>query len=332
MDELILNIQDDKQAELLKAVASNKDGLGDIVSRIVSDTAYSTICKTAYKDTDVAGAVQALIAEPELAGSVSVLKAGKMDEEEKETMKQKEKEMEDEMDKAKMDETLKKACRTALKALNGVKDRMPEEVMKKLMSKAGYGYAPPDEMKKAGKKDEDLGYTVKKDGSGLEFDDTVPDSVRPGLEQLWKANKVAAEEAAELKKSLESERTLLVKERETRLRREYINKAAAFNTLSMKPDEFGVILMKAADTLDEADYLELERVLRAADEGLKNLFKQVGTDIDNGGGEESAVVKLEKAAKQIAKRDGISSEQAFVKALDEHPDLARQERTERATH
>ena len=60
-----------------------------------------------------------------------------------------EKQLEEIAKAAKLSDKGKKACQMALRVLQAVKTDMPKDMMKKLAEMAGYGYAPPEETKKA---------------------------------------------------------------------------------------------------------------------------------------------------------------------------------------
>ena len=215
------------------------------------------------------------------------------------------------------------AVKAALQALKAVESEMPEDMMK-MLAKAG-GFPFPFAKPKPGEEDKTpakKSYDIKKNADGTLDLSGVPEDVRPMVESLWKANEANEVRSINLEKTLKAER-------DERVRKEFVAKAAGFTKLSVDPNKFGLVLMKAADSMEEEDYAELERVLRGADAGLVDLFKQLGTDTDSVEDEEDPTIKLEKAAIAIAKRDGITPQQAFVKAMDENPTLAAQERAQR---
>lgn len=98
---------------------------------------------------------------------------------------------------------------------------------------------------------------------------------------------------------------------------------AEFGALPATPDVVGAILRKSAD--DEG----LMTLLRAANAAFVAMTKSIGKDPDLDDANAPAVVLLEKHAITIAARDGLTKEKAFVKALNEHPELAARERAER---
>jgi len=150
------------------------------------------------------------------------------------------------------------------------------------------------------------------------------------VEELWKANETNAEAIKKAEAKAEETDKILKAERDERLLKEFVTKADGFKNLSVKSDVFGKILKKISAALSDDENKELDRVLKSADDNITNLFKEYGHDNDNDD-DASAVAQLEKAAVTIAKRDGITKEVAFVKAMDENPELAKKELAER-TH
>lgn len=280
-----------------------------------------------------------------------------------------EKQLEEIAKAAKLSDKGKKACQMALRVLQAVKTDMPKDMMKKLAEMAGYGYAPPEETKKANgasntgygmpaeeeeqqkakakakadeeamkakakaKADEETmkaktedknkikyGYKLKKNDDGTPDMSDIPEEMRSIVATLWKQNEESIVKAQALENTLSQER-------EERRTREFVAKAAEFKNLSIKADQFGPIMKKMADKLDEGEFAEVSRLLKSADDSLGVIFKEIGSGMVED--ETNVYSKIEKAAQQIAKRDSITKEQAWVKALDEHPDLAREERLER---
>ncbi len=206
------------------------------------------------------------------------------------------------------------AIKAALKALNTAKAELPKNVMDILSKVSGISKAVSNTL--AG---------IKKNADGSADFSAIPEDMRATVEALWKSNEDANARAEKIEKTLD-------KERNERLNNAYIEKARSFEHLSMDADKFGPILKSISDKLSTDDFSELERVLKAASEGMEKLFKATGSDggDDGDNGDDSAYSKLNKKAEEIAKRDSITGEQAFVKALNEYPDLAAQERVERA--
>lgn len=281
MNEVILNVSTDEDAEVLKSVAGNGGLLKILRSVAKSDVKFSEV----------------------------LAKAG-------------------------LSEDATTAVKTALKALESVKGELPEDIIKTLADMAGYKY--PEEPKEpdaameskakgdpALSEDEACKAVMKADGS-LDSE-KIPVAMRPFVELLWKQNR--ANTAA-----LATSEAVLKQERDERKMKEFIAKAADLKHLSVDPARFGPVLKSASEAMPTAMYEELDRVLKAADKGMSASFKELGSaggDLE--GDRATATDQLTRKAEEIRKRDGgkITIEQAFLKALDEHPDLAKKERQER---
>jgi len=172
--------------------------------------------------------------------------------------------------------------------------------------------------------------TIKKNDDGSFDLSDITEEIRPMVEELWKANETNAEAIKKANDRAEENEKILKAERDERLLKEFITKADGFKNLSVKSDVFGKILKKISAALSDDENKELDRVLKSADDNITNLFKEYGHNND-GDDDTSAIAQLEKAAGVIAARDGITKEVAFVKAMDENPELAKKELAER-TH
>jgi len=234
-----------------------------------------------------------------------------------ETQLEDEKKVDEVLKQAKLSDKAQGAVKGALRLLNAYKDELPKDIMNTLAGLAGYGYPEPAaKAKDEGKKKEKYGYpapTKKEDGS-YDFSG-IPEEVRPAVESLWKEHEAAIKKAEELEKVLKAER-------EERLRKEYIQKAAAdFGNLPTKPEEFGLVLKGLAEKAPE-EYAKLEGVLKAANEAIEKgaLFAKVGHSGGLAGG--SAMAKIEEVAKSLVQKDAsMTKEQAIAKALELHPEL-----------
>lgn len=101
---------------------------------------------------------------------------------------------------------------------------------------------------------------------------------------------------------------------------------------SGSPVEKGEMLMTLADTLPGGEtgdnFKKYLNNLKKADEALASKFTEFGKV---GGGDLEVTKLMEAKAMDIAKRDSISPEEAFLKALTENPDLYEQYSRERPT-
>jgi len=111
-------------------------------------------------------------------------------------------------------------------------------------------------------------------------------------------------------------------EREHRLNGEYLAKAQTYRSLPVSAEEFGPVLKKLDEVLDEDERGVLEKALRSADDQVASatLFSEVGK---RGGGEGyQAISKLDASAQEIRKENpDISMESARERALEADPSL-----------
>lgn len=135
----------------------------------------------------------------------------------------------------------------------------------------------------------------------------------PALRALIEKAQHEAEEAGKVAKA----------ERDARLEREFIAKAEKLPMLADGTEgraKFAGVLRKAADTMPEPDYAELERVLAAANAQITegNLFKSAGV----GGGDVTISSRLEARAAEIQKADPkLTKDQAVAQAMSLDPSL-----------
>lgn len=109
-------------------------------------------------------------------------------------------------------------------------------------------------------------------------------------------------------------------ERNLRLEREFISKAAEFN-LPVSPAELGPVLKRASESLPLEDVAVIVKCLRSAsaqmDASNTNLFGEVGKAYNTNG---SIFDEIEQAANEFSK-SSTSREDAFSKALNDNPHL-----------
>lgn len=149
------------------------------------------------------------------------------------------------------------------------------------------------------------------DGGGETIDKSkLPEPVRKALEQA-EADRVELRKQGKTIEKMQQEAIL----------KGFIKKAEDFGNLPIKSEELGQILKAANENLEKDLYKKLEEMLIGANNGMEGVFKQQGGS--NGTGE-TALEKLNSLATEIAKRDGVTKEVAFTKAMDENPELNRQ--------
>lgn len=144
----------------------------------------------------------------------------------------------------------------------------------------------------------------------LEDEDTR-EAVAKAMEIVEKANERATE-AEEIAKF----------ERDYRLNQEFIAKARSLVNLPVSADEFGPILKKLDDVLEEEEYSTLFKALSAANETVANagVFGEIGKQ--GGGLNYETVSKADAKAKELVeKSEGLSHEAALAKVFEEDPSL-----------
>ena len=146
---------------------------------------------------------------------------------------------------------------------------------------------------------------------GSDFDELLK-SADPALVEIIKATEERAVMAEEIAKA----------ERDYRVEREFIAKAADYASLPIHPEEFGPVLKAAAEALTEEQFTALSQVLAASNEAIATggVFDEIGRsaafDAD------SSMGRIEQAAKQLQTNDGeLSREAAIAKAVSADPTL-----------
>lgn len=133
--------------------------------------------------------------------------------------------------------------------------------------------------------------------------------------------KAEEDQKAALKKAEEAEKTAKA-ERDARLNKEFVAKAEEFKGLTVEAAKLGPILKSASEKLEKADFEELERVLKAADEQVakSELFKEAGAA--GGTPPSDAFEEMTRKAEEIRKSDSsLTKEQALAKAIEANPEL-----------
>jgi hypothetical protein len=152
-------------------------------------------------------------------------------------------------------------------------------------------------------------------------DPAVPEPMKVAMRAEREARVAAEKQAAD-------EAEISKREREERATASYIAKAQAFEALPVKPEEFGPVLKTLAESAPE-QFAEIERVLRAADEQLRQseLFKEKGrAGVGAGVG---AYAEAQAKAEELRKSDpDLTAEQAFAKVWEDNPELRERHRTE----
>lgn len=111
-------------------------------------------------------------------------------------------------------------------------------------------------------------------------------------------------------------------EKKRRLEVEFTKKAQKFDKVG-DVEKTAKVLMKAKETFEEDTYEDLENLLKSAQEridaaNIDDITGEKGEDAND------PLKKLEDKAEEISKRDDVSKEKAFTKALEQYPELYRE--------
>ena len=318
MPELILEVKkgsEDFFKNLAESVTKDDSIIKDIenvqkedvrksLSLVTTDDAVKAVLK-AMEDDAVKGAIEAVSTSKTSMDIISAVAADSdVDKEVEAVVNKAEGSGESKLN-------ISQAIKAALKALKTAKAELPGDVLDTLAKFSG--------IKKA--VDGLVGIKKNEDGS-LDLRD-VPENMKATVSSLFKSSEDAIKKAEETEKVLKAER-------DERLNAAFIEKAEGYDHLALDSKKVGPILKKMAEALTKEEYSEIDTVLKGASGSLEELFKIKGKDgTGDDDNDNSAYGQLAKKAESISKRDKITPQQAFVKALDEYPELAAQERAEK---
>lgn len=145
----------------------------------------------------------------------------------------------------------------------------------------------------------------------------------------WDLSRVPAELHQVVKAAWDAQETA-THERNLRLTREYVEKAAGYTNLPVNPADFGPVLRELAEKAPEAA-AKMEGVLKAADEALAagGLFVEAGAAGTGRGGGTSAWDEIvSKAAALVQKDSSLTPEQARLRIMEQEPALYGRHRRE----
>lgn len=163
---------------------------------------------------------------------------------------------------------------------------------------------------------------AKAAGSGktdaeLEDDDILKSAdpqVAAEIIKLRKANAASARRLAEMEEAGEIAKAVR-------------QVAADYKHLPIKAETFGPVIKRASSSMDDEDFAELTRVLKAADAAMHEATATLGyTGILAKSGAEEA---MDVEAKKIATAEGVTLAKAHTLVLERNPDLYRQFLAER---
>jgi len=105
-------------------------------------------------------------------------------------------------------------------------------------------------------------------------------------------------------------------------RKEFVAKAEEYKGLAVKSDEFGEVLMKISDGVDEDTFKKLGDALEVANKSIveSDLFKVQGSDGRGATGD--IEMQIAKGAKELRKSDPkLTQEKAEAKFLEDNPEI-----------
>lgn len=124
----------------------------------------------------------------------------------------------------------------------------------------------------------------------------------------------------EIEKKAKEAEEIAKREREERITREFVAKAAELRSLPVDAEKFGPILKSIHEALPDV-YAEVEAVLKAANELVEKskLFDEIGK---GSGAEGSVWSKIESLANElVSKSAGMTKEKAIAEVLKSNPQL-----------
>lgn len=169
----------------------------------------------------------------------------------------------------------------------------------------------------------------------------MPDGAKKSLAKAEKDAAEAAAKATALQKSLDAANAKAVElekqvkvERDARVRKEWVAKAALLKHLPAKADELGAVLKELHDVAPEQT-AKLEKMLEAFNTKageVEKLLKEIGRSTPTGAGAaDGALAQLKVKAAEVRKEfPKMTEAQAFTKALELNPDLYDQYNAEKA--
>jgi len=212
-----------------------------------------------------------------------------------------------------LDEQGQQALKGALKLLNAHRENLTEDVVKNLLTKAGF-------VAKEETNTEPTEEALLKEDGTLNLE-TVPEALRPAIQALWEGQQEAQVTKSELEKTLKAERTKVRKEA-------LIKKAADLKLPGASNDEIAEMLMKAEDELPD-EFPILDKVLAAVSALIKGSPKleELGNGSDSEG--QSAYDRAVSKARKLMESDAsLTLPNAVDTVFKADRELAEQHRQE----
>lgn len=150
-----------------------------------------------------------------------------------------------------------------------------------------------------------LGQQVREDLSKAFSEVERDDVISKAMDEISKADQRAY--AAEM---------IAKSERDLRLTREYISKAADYGVAGVTPEELGPVMMRAAEALPYEDCVVLHKAFNSAGEAFAELGYTGGAE---GGNDPFAIVDQLIGADVSKAADGVTRDAAIAKAFADNP-------------
>jgi hypothetical protein len=155
------------------------------------------------------------------------------------------------------------------------------------------------------------------EGDEDEDDDEAPEAeVEKSLDSIMKSNPLVAEAIKKANDRAANAESIAKAERDARIEREMVSKAAALNFVPGSPEDMKDLLSESYGVSD-AHGERVEKALRRANAALREgeIFKEAGNGLAVGD-------TVETLAAEIRKSDSsLTPEQAIVRVYEENPDL-----------
>lgn len=148
---------------------------------------------------------------------------------------------------------------------------------------------------------------AEKQAEQAQVEEEILKSADPRLVEIVKAAEERAAAAEAIAKA----------ERDFRLEREFVAKAAELEALPVKADEFGMLLKSVADVLTEEQYDAIWNVLTAANASIAKsaMFGEVGKSSATSDGDGPMNIIEKAAARLMNDEPNLTKEQAIAKAV-----------------
>lgn len=174
--------------------------------------------------------------------------------------------------------------------------------------------------------DGDLGYedyeADERELAGAGVSKSFADQVREDLSKAFsevERDDVISKAMGEISKAEEraqAAEAIAKSERDLRLTREYISKAAEYNVPGVTPEELGPVLMRAAEALSYEDCTVLAKAFTSTSAAFDELGFSGGADM---GADPYAAVDAIIASDVSKAAEGVSRDAAIAKAFAENP-------------